>query len=298
MPKILNITNQQFGCIIALEPTNQKESNGSIIWKCKCTKCNSEHYLSTKKLRNQKYINCPKCKEKEEIGKTYGELIVEEYYPTSKVGAHWKCRCSCGNIVILPTNTLHSGHAKSCGCLQKKVASDAYIDMTGQIIGRWKVLSKSNNSTNSRQVKWLCECSCEKHTQREIAGAELRRGTTLSCGCLRMSHGEYKISQLLTKANIPYETEKQFNTCKFSNGNYARFDFYVNNKYLIEFDGIQHYQKIDYFTDNLNETQKRDLFKNQWCKDNNIPLIRIPYTELDTLCIEDLLLETTQFRVV
>ena len=110
--------------------------------------------------------------------------------------------------------------------------------MTGQVIGRWRVVSKSDNSSKGRQVKWLCECSCEKHTRREIVGAELRRGTTLSCGCLRASHGEYKIAQLLTQANIIYETEKKFDTCKFSNGILARFDFWVNNEYLIEFDGI------------------------------------------------------------
>ena len=297
MPKILDFTNQQFGCIIALESTNQKDNNGSIIWKCKCVKCNSEHYLSTKKLRNQKFINCSKCESKEEIGKIYEELIVEEYYPTSKAGKHWKCRCSCGNVVIVPTKTLHSGRKKSCGCLQKKVASESYIDMTGQIIGRWKVLSKSNNSTNSRHVKWLCECSCEKHTQREIDGAQLRRGATLSCGCLRMSHGEYKISQLLNNANIPYETEKKFETCKFSNGNYARFDFWVNNNYIIEFDGIQHFQETNYFENNLEENQEKDSYKNQWCKKNNIPLIRIPYTKLSDLKLEDLLLESSQFII-
>lgn len=39
------------------------------------------------------------------------------------------------------------------------------------------------------------------------------------------------------------------------------------------------------------------MIKNQWCKDNNIPLIRIPYTHLDKLIIEDLKLETTTFLV-
>ena len=50
--------------------------------------------------------------------------------------------------------------------------------------------------------------------------------------------------------------------------------------------------------ENFARVQAHDEYKNQWCKDNNIPLIRIPYTKLDTLCIEDLMLETTQFRVV
>ena len=34
-----------------------------------------------------------------------------------------------------------------------------------------------------------------------------------------------------------------------------------------------------------------------WCKDNNIPLIRIPYTHYKELKIEDLLLETSKFKI-
>ena len=37
--------------------------------------------------------------------------------------------------------------------------------------------------------------------------------------------------------------------------------------------------------------------KNHWCKDNNIPIIRIPYTHLDNLELSDLLLETSPFRL-
>ena len=76
------------------------------------------------------------------------------------------------------------------------------------------------------------------------------------------------------------------------------FDFLIENTYLIEYDGEQHYFGWSYDIEDLKIQQQRDEYKNQWCKDNNIPLIRIPYTKLDTLCIEDLMLETTQFRVV
>lgn len=43
------------------------------------------------------------------------------------------------------------------------------------------------------------------------------------------------------------------------------------------------------------KVQEHDIFKNNWCKENNIPIIRIPYTHLKDLCIEDLLLETSNF---
>ena len=299
MPIKKDYLNKQFGCVIALEPSEKRAKNGSIIWKCKCLQCNSELFLSTKQLGAQKFQSCPNCAKILEIGKTYGQLTVEEYYPSTKVGHFWKCRCNCGNTTILSTAVLHSGHTSSCGCLQKKISSEQCIDMTGQIIGRWKVLKKSDTSTKSRGVKWLCECSCNKHTQREVSGAELRRGTSLSCGCLRMSHGEYKIAQLLAEANIPYETEKIFDTCIYTNtGNHARFDFWVNNEYLIEFDGIQHFpEQPNTFYGNVEDIQKKDVYKNNWCKNNNIPLIRIPYTHLTKLELKDLLLKTSKFIV-
>lgn len=78
-----------------------------------------------------------------------------------------------------------------------------------------------------------------------------------------------------------------------------RFDFYINeDNYLIEYDGEQHFKDTNgFFKTTLEEIQKRDIFKNQWCKENNIPLIRIPYTRYDDLCIEDLLLETSKYVV-
>lgn len=75
----------------------------------------------------------------------------------------------------------------------------------------------------------------------------------------------------------------------------ARFDFYVNEQYLIEYDGEQHF--IDSFYGTLNKIQQRDKIKNSYCKQNNIPLIRIPYTHKENIVIEDLLLETSEFII-
>ena len=71
------------------------------------------------------------------------------------------------------------------------------------------------------------------------------------------------------------------------------FDFYVNNEYLIEYDGEQHFDKNSFF--NYEYTHIHDKIKSKWCKDNNIPLIRIPYTKYNDLCLEDLLLDKTKF---
>ena len=35
----------------------------------------------------------------------------------------WECKCDCGNIVLVTTTYLKSGHTKSCGCFNKEQAS-------------------------------------------------------------------------------------------------------------------------------------------------------------------------------
>lgn len=64
-----------------------------------------------------------------------------------------------------------------------------------------------------------------------MLGSNLRTGHTQSCGCDRRSHGEKTIMKILNKNNIYYEQEKIL--FKFSNGRAARFDFFVDNTYII-----------------------------------------------------------------
>jgi len=53
-----------------------------------------------------------------------------------------------------------------------------------------------------------------------------------------MSHGELKIATLLTNANISYKQEVTFDNCiNPKTGKLLRFDFFVEDRYLIEYDG-------------------------------------------------------------
>ena len=163
------------------------------------------------------------------------------------------------------------------------------IDLTGQQFGYWTVLEKTNNRTASGGIKWKCRCKCG--IEKEVSSLSLRNGTSLSCGAhSNISKGNEKIKLILMEAKIPFTMEAKFPTCK--DAQIMPFDFYVNDSYLIEYDGIQHFQPsiFDY-----EYTHRHDIMKSQWCKDNNIPLIRIPYTHYTNLCLEDLLLETSKF---
>ena len=54
---------------------------------------------------------------------------------------------------------------------------------------------------------------------------------------------------------------------------------------LIEFDGMQHFKPIDYFGGiaEFKITKKRDALKNDYCKAKGIPLLRIPYTDINVI---------------
>ena len=52
------------------------------------------------------------------------------------------------------------------------------------------------------------------------------------------SKGEEQIKEILLANKISFIQEKSFDDCRFPDTNrLARFDFFVENKYLIEFDG-------------------------------------------------------------
>jgi len=100
------------------------------------------------------------------------------------------------------------------------------------------------------------------------------------CPICNESKGEKEIRIILNNLNIKYIKQKTFNNCK--NKRKLPFDFYLTDYNLcIEFDGIQHFKSIEYFGGEkvLKETQKRDLIKNNYCKENNIKLLRIKYNE-------------------
>ena len=227
---------------------------------------------------------------------------------TGKKITMWVCECDCENhtIITVRSNSVRTGHTKSCGCLQKKKSSEFlknnhnWNDLTGQQIGYLKVLEQTNQR-KFKEIVWKCQC-CYKNCNKIVYLTSTEIKNTLSCGNhYFQSLGEEKIATLLTQYNLNFETQKKFNTCLSPITNYPlRFDFYVNNKYLIEYDGEQHYYITGKGWDNeehFQQTQLYDKIKNEWCKNNNITLIRIPYTKFKTLTIEDLLPEKSQFIV-
>ena len=96
------------------------------------------------------------------------------------------------------------------------------------------------------------------------------------------------IRQILLSKNIVFKEEWTDNgKCKNpETDGILRFDFYLP-KYncCIEYDGEQHFQANGgYYTEDfVAKVKERDNVKNQYCKNNNIRLIRIPYIDFSQI---------------
>ena len=95
------------------------------------------------------------------------------------------------------------------------------------------------------------------------------------------SNGENKIRNYLQANNIKYIPQYKFKDCK--DKNCLPFDSYLIDKNMcIEFDGEQHYRPRHGWS-NFDYVQKHDKIKNDYCKYNNIKLIRIKYDQQDKI---------------
>lgn len=62
---------------------------------------------------------------KDLTGLRFGKLTViqrdEDLYENDKKFIMWKCKCDCGNTVVLKGKNLKKGNTNSCGCLRSIV---------------------------------------------------------------------------------------------------------------------------------------------------------------------------------
>lgn len=312
MGNYIDLTGQVFGRLTVIEradnyisPSGEKR----VQWKCQCS-CGNVCYVLTKQLRNGKTQSCGCLRKEKTIARNkttakdltnqrFGKLIA--LYPTNKRSAQkniiWHCKCDCGNECDVISSNLLKGQTKSCGCLIKEKNIEKIKDLSGQRFGKLVALSPTDNRSGT-SVVWKCQCDCG--TICYVSSKALQRGETQSCGCLKEFLGEEKIAKVLKDNQIIFERQKTFNSCKFLDTNaLAKFDFYLPDyNILIEYDGIQHYEPRTFggcsqeqAENNFKKIQLHDKFKNEWCKNNNIKLIRISYKNINKINLQNLLQE-------
>ena len=282
--------------ITIIEKTKNKSSDGHYLWKCKC-ECGNifESRISCILNGSTKSCGCRKGGHFVDLtGQNFGELTAiklltkEECREQNKIigKRYWLCKCSCGKEVIYDTTTLIGGKAYSCGCkrtrgLRKKEEEELEKKKEFFLNNKFNLLTPIEYIPGTRKEcgSWLCKCDCGGITK--ATSSQLVKNIKKSCGCL-FSPGEDKIKKILQRKNINFISQKTYSDLLSFKNKPLRFDFFLPDfNCCIEFQGQQHYNSKSRFYTEIG--QQYDQLKRNYCKNNNIKLIEIPYWDYNKI---------------
>lgn len=111
------------------------------------------------------------------IGARFGKLTVLQFAETRNHRSFWRCRCDCGNEVVVSRSHLTAGSTTSCGCARKGTNK---IDISGQKFNRLIAIEPTEERV-ANSIVWRCRCDCGNICY--ASAHRLRKGLIKSCGC-------------------------------------------------------------------------------------------------------------------
>lgn len=237
-------------------------------------------------LNNLNYNHTPNTEEKVKcLFEKYGLEIIE--YTYKNTNTRMLCKDKEGYYVMGCFGSLQNGVSNfqifSVTCNEKNFIKNtklyAYKNKISSEILEWK----KSNVKNHINVKCKCECGsefwCDFTHWKNLSKNRCNECTS------KTSNIAYITKRWLDDNDIKYTTEKRFDDCR--NKKKLPFDFYLDDyNYCIEVDGQQHYysNSTKYFKngvfskEDFDRIKINDNIKTEYCKTNNIKLIRLKYT--------------------
>ncbi len=247
-----------------------------------CVVCSGKFTNETSEMAKEIILK-EKLESVREMFKLEGHTLLANEYKDNVTKLEYKC--SNGHIVTTTVTGFKAG--KKC-----PICSDHFNNNNSESVieiikeNRLEKLRESfkldgytllSNKYNNCETKLKYKCP-NNHIGFITSGAYNSGQKCTECNI--RSYGEQNIKKYFDDNNINYVREYKSKDCK--NKQELPFDFHVNNNFLIEFDGIQHFKNIEYFGGQkaLEYVQMNDVIKTKYCFINNIPLLRISYKEI------------------
>jgi len=258
-------------------------SRSKIIINCKICKVkfaqNSNKHLSGK--------GCPACGGTKKI--TTKEFIDKanivhnfkyDYSKSIYANNHTKiiiiCKKCHNEFTQTPNSHLAGYGCKNCFFYSLTYNIAEFIDKAN-IVHNFKYdYSKSIYANNHTKIIIIC-----KKCHNEFTQTPHNHLAAKGCAQCCESKGEKIIRKYLLENNINFENQFKISKCK--NKRMLSFDFSIFEAEkligLIEFQGMQHYKSIKSWDGEKGFIQRkfRDSIKSNFCRENNIPLLIIPY---------------------
>ena len=227
-----------------------------------CTKCNKFYKLTT-----ESFID--KC------NKIYNNKY--DYSLANYIDSRSKIKIICpehGVFEQCSGNHLRGFECMKCSINKRKITLNKFIEMSNEFHKNKYDYSLVEYINFDIKIKIICPIHgiFNQNPSNHVGGQ--------GCPICKESRGEKRIREFLNQNKIEYICQKSFQKCKHKN--VLKFDFYLPNyNTCIEYDGRQHFYINEFFggIDEFKKVKIRDQIKNEYCKINNIYLIRIRYDE-------------------
>lgn len=261
-------------------------SNVDTKFKIKHNKCGHEYEIAWNSF--QRGVRCPKCAGKyrytdNEISELVAEMTNGEYtklseYKNNKTKFKIKHN-TCGHeYEVIWGHFKRGSRCPKCSGLMK-LTNEEIVKRIYELVG--DEYTKLDDSYKNASTKFKIKHNTCGH-EYKVRWNDFKQG--YRCPKCNQSKGEKFIADYLTNQHISFTPQIRFSDCKYKNTlpfDFAILDSEMRVKALIEFDGEQHYKSVEIWggEEALKEVQLRDQIKNEYCKEHNLPLLRIRFDE-------------------
>lgn len=263
--------------------------------------CPNNHKYEMEVHKRTNGYNCPYCSHQKvlngynDLATLRPHLLAEwdydkndihpsEVLPSAKKKVWWRCKQGHSYEMAL----YHKSNGQGCPICANKQILVGYNDLATthpHLAEEWseKNKKKATEVTIGHKSKaiWICK-DCGKEWSAVVYSRKEH-----GCPYCKSSKGEQVIDTYLAKYLYQYQPQYRIDECRKVNPLPFDFAVFVSGKtYLVEFDGIQHFEPKSFggdAEDNFKNTLENDAIKTEFCKVHKIPLLRIPYTKMDKI---------------
>ena len=219
----------------------------------------------------------------------YVQYVIESQNPYSVVSEYigmnqiLKCHCNVHNKDFEHDVKFIFYNGQGCDLCTKEKHSSSSLLSHDEVIKRLNVSNPEVEIVDFTQYSGFhsqMEFRCKKCGYKWYSpfGSVLINKTGCPSCSPKIYKGELEILKVLSKYQIPYQTQYRINECK--NKRYLPFDVAIFNHEenliaLVEYQGKQHYHSVDFFGGNksLIKQQENDLIKRNFCIEKNYSFI-------------------------
>lgn len=251
----LRVRHKTCGNVYEVQPN-------SFLHGSRCPYCSSSAKKTNTQFRQEVYTL---------VGDEY---VFIDTYVNNRTKLNVKHK-TCGNVYeVYPNSFLQGNRCPYCAGLAKKTDKQFKQEVYDLVGNEYVFLDTyaNNNKTKLRVRHNKCGNIYKVSPNNFVQGSR--------CPFCNSPKGETIITKLLDTFNINYDYQKTFDDLRDSYP--LSYDFYIpDQNILIEYQGIQHYQPIDYFGGEIafKKQQKHDQMKLDYAKEHGYNLIAVPYTE-------------------